>query len=195
MWVTLVTQNPLNLQIKYNIIHSYGIFFENLTLLIWIGEIPLIISYKYTTDYNQRIYANESVKFNWFISVYTLIVISDILIAELRFREYQQSSFHQHKFNVRDYVQKSLLQVQNSTMILVPNTRNTIYILILIMKNSDLSSKMALLFFKVFSFMIYTFLHAFQPCVLAFYHPAWDISKTWFCQIMWDPTRINLFHG
>ena len=25
---------------------------ENETLLIWISEIPLIISYKYTTDYN-----------------------------------------------------------------------------------------------------------------------------------------------
>ena len=30
------------------------------------------------------------------------------------------------------------------------------------MKNSNLSSKMALLFFNVFSFMIYTLLHAFE---------------------------------
>ena len=36
------------------------------------------------------------------------------------------------------------------------------YILSLIMKNSNFSSKMASLFFKVFSFMIYTLLHAFE---------------------------------
>ena len=45
----------------------------------------------------------------------------------------------------------------------------SIYILSLIMKNSNLSSKIALLFFKVFSFMIYTLLHAFEPCVIAFF--------------------------
>ena len=49
------------------------------------------------------------------------------------------------------------------------NRRGTIYILSLIVKNSNLSSKMALFFFKVFSFMIYTFLHTFQPCVIAFF--------------------------
>ena len=37
------------------------------------------------------------------------------------------------------------------------------------MKNSNLSSKMALLFFKVFSFMIYRLLHAFEPYVITFF--------------------------
>ena len=41
-------------------------------------------------------------------------------------------------------------------------TRSTIYILSLMMKNSNLSPKMSLLFFKVFSFMIYTLLHALK---------------------------------
>ena len=41
-------------------------------------------------------------------------------------------------------------------------TRGIIYILSLIMKNSSLSSKMALLFFKVLSFIIYTLLYAFE---------------------------------
>ena len=52
---------------------------------------------------------------------------------------------------------------------LLVNTKGTIYILILIMKNSNLSLKMALLFFKVFSFTIYTLMHAFEPCVIAFF--------------------------
>ena len=37
------------------------------------------------------------------------------------------------------------------------------------MKNSNFLSKMALFFFKLFSFMIYTLLHAFLPCVIAFF--------------------------
>ena len=44
--------------------------------------------------------------------------------------------------------------------IFTPHTRGTTYILSLIMKN--MSSKMALLFFKVFSFVIYTLLHTFE---------------------------------
>ena len=37
------------------------------------------------------------------------------------------------------------------------------------MKNSNLSSKKALLFFKVFFFIIYTLLYAFEPCVIALF--------------------------
>ena len=54
-------------------------------------------------------------------------------------------------------------------MLLQTNTKGTIYILSLIIKNSNLSSKMTLFFFKVFSFMVYTLLHAFEPCVRAFF--------------------------
>ena len=42
------------------------------------------------------------------------------------------------------------------------DTRGTIYILSLIMKISNLSLKMSLLFLKVFSFMIYRLLYAFE---------------------------------
>ena len=36
------------------------------------------------------------------------------------------------------------------------------------MKNSELSLKINVFFIKVFSFGIYTLLHAFEPCVIAF---------------------------
>ena len=49
------------------------------------------------------------------------------------------------------------------------DTRGTVYILSLIMKNSNLASKMTLLFFKVFPFIIYTLFHAFEPCLIALF--------------------------
>ena len=44
----------------------------------------------------------------------------------------------------------------------ISDTRGTINILSLIMKSSNLSSKLTFLVFKVFCFMIYTLLHVFE---------------------------------
>ena len=57
-------------------------FSNSFAVYIWISEIPLIISDKYSTNYNQHTYANQSVKFNLFICVHTLNVFSGILIAD-----------------------------------------------------------------------------------------------------------------
>lgn len=47
-------------------------------------------------------------------------------------------------------------------------TLDTIYILNLIINRSNLSLKITLLFFKIFSFIIYTLLHVFKPFVIAY---------------------------
>ena len=56
--------------------------------------------------------------------------------------------------------------------------RGTIYILSLIMKSSNLSSKTALLFFKVFSFLIYTLLYAFEHFVSICLHQS-TLASFW----------------
>ena len=64
----------------------------------------------------------------------------------------------------------SKISMQRVSLTFFPSyAKGTIYILNLIMKNSNFSSKMAVLFFKVFSFIIYTLLHAFEPCVIKFF--------------------------
>ena len=46
------------------------------------SDTKIWISGKYTTGYNQRMFANKSVEFHWFISEYTLSIISGILIID-----------------------------------------------------------------------------------------------------------------
>ena len=72
-------------------------------------------------------------------------------------------------YHTRYFYVQLLFQLENYSGWSNYYTMGTIYSLSLIMKNSNLSWKIAPLFFKVFFFMFYRLLHAFGPCVVAFF--------------------------